>query len=97
MNDRDYWHVEHFKADCHYAVISPLGVILRRYPDCYQAHTRAAEMNGHMLGIHQYESDMIRPVAYRSQDDDTREAYRKLMEDLAEETWREEDQDDAPA
>ena len=54
-------------------------------------------MNGHMLGIHQYESDMIRPVAFRSQDDDTREAYRKLMEDLAEETWREEDQDDAPA
>ena len=34
MNDRDYWYVEHFKADRHFAVISPLGVIFRRYPDC---------------------------------------------------------------
>ena len=95
MNDRDYWYVEHFKADRHFAVISPLGVIFRRYPDCYQAHVKAAEMNGHMLGVYQYESDLMRPVAHRSQDDATREAFNKLMEDL-EKIDREEDGQDDP-
>ncbi len=95
MNDKDYWHVVHLKADCHYAVISPLGVTFHRYPDCYQAHLKAAEMNGHMLGVYQFESDMMRPVAHRSQDDETREAFNRLMKDL-ERIEREEDGQDDP-
>ena len=52
-------------------------------------------MNGHMLGGYQYESDLMRPVAHRSQDDATREAFNKLMEDL-EKIDREEDGQDDP-
>jgi hypothetical protein len=78
--DRADWHVLHIEDDCHWAVISPLGIIFRRYPDKYKAHIRAADMNAHMLGTScdpPQESDY-----WEQQDPETRRACEKFLSDL---------------
>lgn len=79
--DRADWHVLHIEDDCHWAVISPLGILFRRYPDKYKAHIRAAEMNAHMLGTSS--QDQLQECDYwQQQDPKTRRAYEKFLSDL---------------
>lgn len=81
------WSVAPQPEDRHFLVISPLGVVYRRYPTYHQARVAAEKMATAMLSREEIERELEDPCGHR--DPDTQARLESFLESL----MREEDHD----
>ena len=72
------WRVQPEFRDRHFLVVSPLGVVYRRYPTYPQARCAAEKMAAAMSG--RAKRDLADPAAYR--DPDTQRRLDQLLDEL---------------